>query len=65
MHFICASEMKERLNLKLGDAKRDDFFNPICVFGGLNPGFRGGRSAGEALSQPVSEDEGKRVPARV
>lgn len=54
MHFICASEMKERLNLKFGDATQDDFFNPICVFGGLNPGFRGGRSAGEALSQPAS-----------
>lgn len=56
---------KESLNLKLGHAMEDDFFNPICVFRGLHPGFRGGGSMRTALSQPSSLEKGKPVPARV
>lgn len=61
--------MNDSLNLKFGGPTEDDFFvvvfNPMCVFGGSNPGFRGGRSAGEAPSHPSWQEEGKAVPTRI
>lgn len=54
MYFICATEMKESLSLKFGNTMEGNFFNPICISRGFNPGLRRSSSAEETLSQPSS-----------